>query len=99
MPPKRPVCKFKHLSYETKADGRQGWKVQYGGKQHTTLAKLKDAKDCLHRLLVKKGIIGVGDPLPLRAKFRKKATKPSATVGVTLERRRGMYRGTAVSVG
>ena len=63
--------RWKYLSFETKTDGRKGWKVQYDGIQHISLAKLPQAKTCLHALLVKKGEIDANDPLPLRAKFRK----------------------------
>ena len=66
-----PQSRWKYLNFETKRDGRKGWKVQYDGIQHLGLAKLSKAKTCLHNLLVKKGVISANDSLPLRAKFRK----------------------------
>ena len=95
----RPQSRWKYLSYETKGDGRKGWKVQYDGIQHISLAKLSEAKTCLHDILVKKGEIDAIDSLPLRARFRKKATKPSKTQGVYLDKSKGVYRGVAISVG
>ena len=86
-----PYSRWKYLSYETKSDGRKGWKVQYDGIQHISLAKLSEAKTCLHDLLVKKRVIVANDSVPLRAQFRKKATKPSKTQGVILDKTKGLY--------
>ena len=82
-----------------KADGRKGWKVQYDGRQHISLITLSEAKTCLHDILLKKGEIDAKDSLPLRAQFRQKATKPSRTQGVYLDKSTGVYRGVAIPVG
>ena len=94
-----PRSRWKYLSYDTKHDGRKGWKVQYGGKQLISLAKFPAAKACLQNLLVQKGVIRRNDPLPPRVEFRKKATKQSKTQGVCLDQARGLYRGVSFSVG
>lgn len=94
-----PERKWKYLSYESKVDGREGWKVQYDGIQYMSLGNLSDAKTCLHALLVKKGVIAASDALPVRAKFRTPATKASKTRGVVLDKGSGQYRGVAFAVG
>lgn len=67
------MSRLKHVSKVAKADGRDGYIVQYGGQQQTGIIGKREAEGFVRKLLVKEKVIGPRDPAPLKARFRKKA--------------------------
>ena len=82
----------------TKSDGRDGYRVQYAGKQLLSTASKVEAESFITKYLREAGKIGHKEAAPLKAKFRKKAMKKSNISGITL-RAGGFYEGTSLPIG
>jgi len=67
------MSRLKYVSRVVRGDGRDGFIVQYKGRQRTGLLKKGAAETFVRDLLVKEGEIEPTDPAPLKARYRKKA--------------------------
>ena len=77
---------------------RNGYRVQYAGKQLLSTPSKDRAESFITKYLRDAGKIGQNETAPLKAKFRKKAMKKSNISGIIL-RAGGFYEGTSIPIG